>query len=62
MGKLDIIYGGQCMNRYDVIISGGGPVGSLGALLLAEQGFKVALIEESKLLTGEKFGKFFSGL
>ena len=36
------------MSRYDVIISGGGPVGSLGALLLAEQGFKVALIEESK--------------
>ncbi|MEC7181898.1 MAG: FAD-dependent monooxygenase, partial [Bdellovibrionota bacterium] len=36
------------MSRYDVIISGGGPVGSLGALLLAEQGFKVAIIEESK--------------
>ncbi len=36
------------MGRFDALIVGGGPVGSIAALMLAEQGLRVALVEQSR--------------
>lgn len=36
------------MPDHDVLIVGGGPVGSVAALMLAEQGMRVALVEQSR--------------
>lgn len=44
----------KCKNRYDVIIVGSGPVGSAAAILYAEQGLSVGLIEKSKDINSYK--------
>ena len=36
------------MNQYDVIIAGGGPAGCTSATLLAQQGYKVLLLEKDQ--------------
>ena len=36
------------MNKYDVIIAGGGPAGCTSAALLAQQGYKVLLLEKGQ--------------
>ena len=34
-------------NEYDVIIIGGGPIGSIASLLLSKKGLKVCLVEKN---------------
>lgn len=46
---------------YDVIILGGGPSGSAAAILLAQSGWKVAVIEKASFPRRKVCGEFISG-
>ena len=46
--------------RYDAIVIGGGPAGSTAALLLAQAGWAVALIEKSQFPRSKVCGEFIS--
>lgn len=46
---------------YDVIVVGGGPSGATSAVLLAQAGWKVAVVEKSKFPRRKVCGEFISG-
>jgi geranylgeranyl reductase family protein len=48
------------MNRYDVIVIGGGPAGSATALLLSRSGYKVALLDQATFPRDKVCGEFIS--
>jgi geranylgeranyl reductase family protein len=48
------------MNRYDVIVIGGGPAGSATALLLLDSGYKVALLDQARFPRDKVCGEFIS--
>lgn len=48
------------MNRYDVIVIGGGPAGSSTALFLARSGYKVILLDQSTFPRDKVCGEFVS--
>lgn len=48
------------MNRYDVIVIGGGPAGSASALFLARFGYKVALLDQATFPRDKVCGEFIS--
>lgn len=48
------------MNRYDVIVIGGGPAGSATALLLSGSGYKVALLDQARFPRDKVCGEFIS--
>lgn len=48
------------MNRYDVIVIGGGPAGSAAALYLARSGYQVALLDQASFPRDKVCGEFIS--
>lgn len=48
------------MNRFDVLIAGAGPAGSTAAILLAEAGARVALIDRARFPREKLCGEFVS--
>ncbi len=48
------------MNRYDVIVIGGGPAGSATALFLADSGYSVVLLDQAKFPRDKVCGEFIS--
>ncbi len=46
---------------YDVVILGGGPSGATAAVLLAQSGWKVAIVEKAKFPRRKVCGEFISG-
>src|SRR5208337_650206 len=48
-------------NSYDAIIVGGGPSGSTAAVILAQAGWRVAVIEKAKFPRRKVCGEFISG-
>ncbi len=51
----------QMNTNYDVIIVGGGPSGATAAVLLAQAGWKVAVVEKAKFPRRKVCGEFISG-
>ena len=48
------------MNRYDIIVIGGGPAGSATALFLARSGYKVTLLDQAAFPRDKVCGEFIS--
>ncbi|MCH8312923.1 MAG: NAD(P)/FAD-dependent oxidoreductase [Nitrospinae bacterium] len=48
------------MNRYDVIVIGGGPAGSASAIFLSHFGYKVALLDQATFPRDKVCGEFIS--
>jgi len=48
------------MNRYDVIVIGGGPAGSATALFLAKSGYRVMLLDQATFPRDKVCGEFIS--
>jgi len=48
------------MNRYDVLVIGGGPAGSASALFLSGYGYKVALLDQATFPRDKVCGEFIS--
>lgn len=48
------------MNRYDVVVIGGGPAGSASALFLSGYGYKVALLDQATFPRDKVCGEFIS--
>jgi flavin-dependent dehydrogenase len=48
VGTIDCAVGPQVQTTYDVLVVGGGPAGSTAAGMLAEQGYRVVMLEKAR--------------
>ena len=46
---------------YDAIVVGGGPAGATSAILLAQAGWRVAVVEKARFPRRKVCGEFISG-
>ncbi|MBK8740329.1 MAG: FAD-dependent monooxygenase [Betaproteobacteria bacterium] len=48
-------------SRYDAIIVGGGPAGATAGILLAQAGWRIAIVEKARFPRRKVCGEFISG-